>query len=160
MLRHYRVDRDDTILPDTLPGAPRLLGTIAAGKLKVDELRMLFHVHLVITLPRVWGGNKKSREFKMLESFCYLVEATALILRHTTTAERRATAQQDFLDYLESMKALFPQENLSPYHHLSLHLPMLLEHFSAAPNWIGFGMERFNGQLQRSNHNHKFCKCR
>lgn len=158
VLSEYQDDWDNTMLPDGLPGAPRMLGYVSGGKLKADELRMAFHVHFTITLVRIWSKEESPRYRKLLENFVDLVTATSLIARHSTNAEARAKIQDHLVKYLTSLQELFPQENLHPNHHLSLHIVELLELFGPPSAWWAFAFERYIGILRNINTNNKLCK--
>ena len=149
-------DREKTILPSWLSPIPTNAGSARAGKLTADQWRTLCTVHLVITLVRLWGDKDPAdRKHDMLCNFMDLVTATALLFKRSMSPERIKLYEDFMRKYLEGHLRLYPHLNLTPKHHLSLHIPRILERFGPVHGWTTWGFERLNFIFQRTETNGK-----
>ncbi|KAL7284233.1 hypothetical protein ACG7TL_001515 [Trametes sanguinea] len=156
VLAEIRADIAQTRLPSWLERPPRNFGSGAHGKLKADHWRTICTVNMVITLVRIWSSHDATEEQQsMLENFVHLVCAVDLATRRSVDAGRIAKFDNHMRLYLEGVLHLFPWHKLVPNHHYSLHLPECLFNFGPVHAWWSFPFERFNGILQRLNHNSK-----
>ena len=143
------------VLPGWVNRAPRRFGSAAHGKVSADHWRTLATINLVITLVRVWGGHQASpRKRDLLHNFMALV----VVLRFSTaryTSNKQITVIENQLQvYYDSLMKL--SDKLYPCHHMSLHIPECLRLFGPVHGWWSFPFERYNGLIQRFNHNGKF----
>ncbi|KAI9445610.1 hypothetical protein F5148DRAFT_1278254 [Russula earlei] len=120
-----------TTLPSWIGRAPPKLGDGRHGKLSVDQWRTACTINLVVTLGRLWGSKPPNDcHYQMLVNFTDL-----------TTPDRIVLFQQHMHRYLQTMKELYVYSNLTPNHHLALHLPKLLENFGPPHAWVCFVFE-------------------
>jgi hypothetical protein len=159
-------DREKTILPSWLSPIPAAAGSARTGKLTADQWRTLCSVHLVITLVRLWGNeNPGDRKHDMLCNFMDLVTATVVLFKRSMTPGRVELYENSMRNYLEGHLRLYPHLNLTPKHHLSLHIPKFLERFGPVHGWVTWGFERLNFIFQRTETNgkpstyHPFLSC-
>ena len=137
------IDMSQTTLPSWIGRAPPKLGDGRHGKLSADQWRTACTVNLVITLVRLWGlKSHDDRKYQMLDNFMDLVTACKLAMMRKTTPRRIELFQQHMRRYLEGIKKLYVYSNLTPNHHLSLHLPKLFENFGPPHAWVCFIFER------------------
>lgn len=146
-----------TVLPNWMSAAPTHIGDGKHGKIHADQWRSFCTVHLVITLPRIWGNlPADDRRREMLVNFMQLATATKVATMRSITNEMIQIYKDNMLSYLCGVVDLFPGVALVPNQHLSLHLPELLEDFGPTHSWRTFPIERFNFLLQQTNTNRKF----
>lgn len=148
-------DMAETVLPSEVSAAPRNIG-VSGLTPGANDWRTFCTINLPITLIYWWGTKPNgSREFALLENFMDLVTAVKLATYRTVTAERLAQYREHMLRYLETLLILFPGTTLSPYQHMSLHLPEVLERLGPAQAIWCFAFERANFILQQINTNNK-----
>jgi len=153
-------DRGRTILPSWLSPIPADAGSARAGKLTADQWRMLCTVHLVVTLVRLWSDRGPGdRRHDMLCNFMDLVTATVVLFKRSMSPGRIKLYEDFMRSYLEGYLRLYPHLNLTPKHHLSLHIPRFLERFGPVHGWITWGFERLNFTFQRTETNGKSSAC-
>jgi len=155
ILHEIRQDMEKIVLPGWVNRAPRRFGSASHGKVSADHWRTLATINLVITLTRLWSGPLvNSRKRDLLHNFMSLV----VVLRFSTaryTSDKQITIIQDQLQaYYASLIKL--SDKLYPCHHMSLHIPECLRLFGPVHGWWSFPFERYNGLIQRFNHNGKF----
>lgn len=149
-------DRKRTVLPSWISPIPSEAGSARAGKLTADQWRTLCTVHLVITLIRLWGHcEPKDRRHDLLTNFMHLVTATGALFRRSVGTETIQLYQESMQAYLKGHLRLYPHLNLSPKHHLSLHLPEFLMGFGPVHGWVTWGFERLVFGFQNTNTNGK-----
>ena len=156
-LREIWDDMSKTILPSWLPSAPFHVGDGKHGKLTADQWRTFCTVHLVITLIRLWGYTPADgREYRLLVNFMHLVLATKAATMRSMSPERIKVYKDNMQSYLNGIKQLFPGVAFSRNHHLSCHLPGMLEDYGPTHSWRTFAIERFNYIMQKTPTNNKF----
>lgn len=89
----------------------------------------------------------------MLTNFMHLVTATTLLFKRSVTTERIQLYESSMKNYLDGHLRLYPHLNLTPKHHLSLHVPKFLERFGPVHGWTTWGFERLNFKFQRTETN-------
>jgi hypothetical protein len=145
------------ILPSHVSAAPSNAGSTKCGKLGADEWRAFCTINLVYTLGRLWGSQPEdSKEYKMYHNFMDLIIAVRFAHMRTITAERISQYRFHMERYLTGMKLLYPGAHVAPCHHLSLHLPQILELWGPVHAWRCFPFERYNFLLQQIPTNMKF----
>ncbi|RDX47419.1 hypothetical protein OH76DRAFT_1456796 [Lentinus brumalis] len=144
VLRELQKDIKQAFLPSWLEKPPSNIGEASHGKLKADHWRTLCTVSMVITLE----------ETEALECFMHLVAAVDLATRRTMSADRANAYDSHMEMYLRRLRTLY-NANLTPNHHLALHLKDFLLLFGPTHGWWAFPFERYNGLLQRLKTNSK-----
>jgi hypothetical protein len=76
----------------------------------------------------------------------------------STSEKRIRIAEEQLVQYLESLVTLFSAKVLVTNHHMSLHVMECLRMFGPVHGWWAFPFERYNGILARSNTNFKIGK--
>ncbi|KAG1882110.1 hypothetical protein F4604DRAFT_1577839, partial [Suillus subluteus] len=110
--------------------APREAGSTQVGKLSADQWRSFCSIHLVVTLVCIWGpSDPNSRFHKMLQNSMDLMTTVKIASMCTMTPARISSYNLHMDHYLKNILELYPQVNLSPYHHLSGHFGELLQRF-------------------------------
>lgn len=155
MLGELWSDMGKTHLPSWVTPLPRNIGSAQAGSLGADEWRTLCLIHLPITLIRLWGNDGSSREFQMVTNFMDLVTAVKVASMRTTNADRIRSYEFHMQRYLSQLLALYPGATITPNHHLSLHLPEVLDRFGPSHVFRAFVFERGNLILQQTPTNNK-----
>lgn len=155
MLGELWSDMAKTYLPSSVTPLPKNVGSAQAGSLGADEWRTLCLIHLTITLIRLWGNDTPSREFQMLENFMDLVTAVKLASMRTTCTSRIRSYELYMQRYLSQLLVLYPGATITPNHHLSLHLPEILDNFGPSHVFRAFVFERGNLILQQTPTNNK-----
>ena len=148
-------DMENTHLPSSVTPLPKNVGSAQAGSLGADEWRTLCLIHLPITLIRLWGDDVSSRVFQMLSNFMDLITAVKLASMRTTSAIRIQSYEFYMQRYLSQLLVLYPGATITPNHHLSLHLPEILDRFGPSHVFRAFVFERGNLILQQTPTNNK-----
>jgi len=138
-----------TILPSWLSPVPREVGAPSAGKLTADQWRTFCTVHLVVSLIPLWATHSPGDYHRdILVNFLHLVNFTNLLHRRTLTPQRIEAIERENYAYLTGIRRLYPEFNLVPKHHMSLHLRTMLEGFGPVHAWRTFAFERLNQLFQ------------
>lgn len=158
-------DMKKTILPSWMNPAPHpsLWAREGGEKLSADEWKVAGTIHLPITLIRIWGyqyeKEPQCRRFQILLNYLHMVHAIRILTLRETSAALRVEYRTQILDYLRSLKTLFPDFAIKPNQHLAAHAVEDLEifgpgHARSTPVW-----ERDNGDLQEMNSNKRSGIC-
>lgn len=94
----------------------------------------------------------------MLANFMHLVTATTILFKRSMNPERIRLYESSMEDYLDGHLRLYPHLNLTPKHHLSLHVPKFLKRFGPVHGWSSWGFERLNFKFQRTETNGRSSK--
>jgi len=138
-----------TILPSWLSPVPREVGTPSAGKLTADQWRTFCTVHLVVSLIPLWATRSPGDYHRdILVNFLHLVNFTNLLHRRTLNPQRIEAIERENYAYLTGIRRLYPEFDLVPKHHMSLHLRPMLEGFGPVHGWRTFAFERLNQLFQ------------
>lgn len=148
----------ETMIPSWITRAPFLAGSTINGKLTADQWRTLCTINLVVTLGRLWGAAEEDQERKhvMLDNYMHLVIAVKMALMRSMTSFRINQYHYHMQEYLRSLLDTYPQTGISPYQHLSLHLPDMLRNWGPTHGWRSFPFERCLHLLQLVNTNRRF----
>ncbi|KAI0644444.1 hypothetical protein C8Q79DRAFT_913207, partial [Trametes meyenii] len=156
VLDQVRGDMLRTIYPSFLGRAPPEVGSASAGSLSADQWRTFCLVDLPITLVRLWGvQGAPARKHALLGNFLDLVVA----IKHGTA--RRLTPglihsfESRIFAYAAGLRNLFPTLDLSPNHHLALHLGEILRSFGPTHAYWAFPFERYIHLLRNVNQNYR-----
>lgn len=147
-----------TQLPTWLTCAPRNWGTKERGKLSADQWRVICTVHLPITLIRLWSGET-GRKKEMLHNFMDLANAVQIANMRVTTKSQIDAYNQHIFRYVAGLKKLFPDVELKPNHHVSLHIGEILDLFGPTNGHNASFYERYIKFLHRVNTNQKIGEC-
>ncbi|KAG8903983.1 hypothetical protein FRB99_002432 [Tulasnella sp. 403] len=160
LLLRVRKDINLTIVPSWFKAAPTNLGDPKHGKLSAKEWRSTFTVAFLITLPKTWGleyrQNPQTGMAKVLDNFIHLVLAVLLSTQETTTNTLIQLYDIHIQEYLKGFKLLYPTQTITPYMHLSLHLPDLMRLMGPWISWGTGPYEMFNGMAQKVPTNSRF----
>ncbi|PLW22271.1 hypothetical protein PCANC_28642, partial [Puccinia coronata f. sp. avenae] len=108
-------------IPTWIQRALPILGKASFGSLKADKWRNLFTVQLPLILPVYWAtGRPVARS--LFRNFAHLVSMVKLALKRSINLETVEMYRKHTLEYLQSCRLLFPNVNLAPNHHMSIHL--------------------------------------
>lgn len=155
VISQLRADIQNTYLPSWIERPPINFGSASHGKLNADHWRTVCSISMVITLTRLWSSSTASEKDRLLlENFVHLVVAVDLATRRSMDPERARLFDEHMEEYLRGLRRLF-EHKLVPNHHLSLHLATCLLLFGPVHGWWGFPFERYNGDIQGLNTNHK-----
>lgn len=144
-------------MPSWIAPAPRLVGTKECGKLSADQWRTTCTIHMVISLVRLWGSSPKTDRFhQLLKNYMNLVLATKLASMRVVTEDRIRLFETVWINYLKGLQTLFPQIDLAPYQHLTMHFGDYLRRFGPVHAWSCWAFERGNYLLQQIKTNMRF----
>ncbi|KAI7953318.1 hypothetical protein MJO28_005865 [Puccinia striiformis f. sp. tritici] len=131
-----------------------VLGKASFGSLKADEWRNLIVIQLPLLLPVYWAaGGPPARS--LFRNFAHLVSMVNLALKRLMNIDKAEKYRQHTLAYLESCLLLFPDVDLAPNHHMSIHLADCLAKFGPSRAWWSFSMERLMGRILKAAHNNR-----
>lgn len=158
MLAEIRKDMKKTRIPSWVSRAPFMSGSSLNGKLTADQWRTLCTLNLVVTVGRLWGcaGEARERKNAMLENYMHLVTAVKMGLMRSLNPFRINQNHYNMHEYLHTLLELYPDAGISPYQHLSLHLPEMLRQWGPTHGWRSFPFERCLYLLQKIPTNRKF----
>lgn len=146
LLEAVREDIADLTLPEWYKAPPRNLGDMKNGKLSSKEWRSTFMVGFPVTLVRLWGADyvdKPSKgQHEALDNFLHLALAISLSLQTEISPETIDLYKLHISTYLEGFKILYPTHSITPYHHISLHVPDFLKGIGP---WMLSGSGPFEG---------------
>ncbi|EJD34024.1 hypothetical protein AURDEDRAFT_42438, partial [Auricularia subglabra TFB-10046 SS5] len=132
------------------------IGKKGHGTMSADELRSAGLYSIPLTLILLWGNcAPESRQFRMLQNYLHLIEASDLILRRSTFGDRQSSIMLHLYRYIDGLHALYPNVSITPNQHLCFHIPRLLANIG--PAWVisAWSTERSNQKLERvSTNNH------
>lgn len=156
-------DIDQLLTPTWMTSVPFQVGSSSHGKLKADQWRTLGTTHLLLSLTRLWGlqndGSPRSVKcLEILDVTVSLISAIIIATSHTITSASASAYQERMLDYINGIKRLFPDYNIHPNHHMSLHIPEFLLLFGPVHSWWTFPFERLIGSIQRIPNNGKLVR--
>ena len=134
---------------------PKKLGSKQHGRLKASQWRTVCCFTMLITLGRIWGQpNATPQDQIWLTNYLHLVALVRIAYSYSITREDITAFRRHSISYLEGLRSYHPS-SIKPSHHFLLHLPDLMERFGPIRGWWAFPFERFNGQIQHLNTNHK-----
>lgn len=154
VLHFIKQDMDRTSLPSWVSPAPRNWGTTERGKLSADQWRVLYTIHLPVSLIALWSGGE-SRYVDMLHNFMHLVAAVRIASSRAVNDEYIETYETCITSYVEGLKNLYPDASIKPNHHLSLHLGDFMRRFGPVHAHRTFAFERSNYLMQQMPTNKK-----
>ncbi|KAJ3766541.1 hypothetical protein FB446DRAFT_653639 [Lentinula raphanica] len=160
VLRMVQKSVTETTVPSWIARPPSDVGHQKAGVLKADHWRVLFGIHLPLSLVTLWGEGSPfvtedaAKMASVLETSMHLSCASILMSRNSLSPETRDLFRSSLRGHILGLKENFPGFML-PSHHLAFHIFDFMETFSTVRNWWGFPFENLIGRLQRITTNHK-----
>ncbi|KAJ7243315.1 hypothetical protein C8J57DRAFT_1191865 [Mycena rebaudengoi] len=136
----------DVKLPTWVGRPPSNLGEASHGKLKAQELLVLFTVIFPLIIPEIWWkeGNTETR---LLENFHDLVACTNIISSFSTSDSEADRDMEHYIRYRTSKDELFPDFPSVPNHHFAMHNGDQMKFWGPLPLLSEFPGERMNGML-------------
>ncbi|KAH7908184.1 hypothetical protein BJ138DRAFT_1013317, partial [Hygrophoropsis aurantiaca] len=120
-----------------------------------DHWRSIGMIHLVITLPRIWGADR-GRKGLMLQNYMHLVWAIRVTNMRTMSDDMINAYDHHYRAYFEGLLQLYKEASIKPVHHMGFHNALLLRAFGPTHSWRAWAFERFNYCMQNINTNSKF----
>lgn len=146
----------DIQLPTWVDRPPTKLGEASHGKLKVQELLMLFTVIFPLIIPELWWKTNLTGH-KLLENFYDVVSTTNIISSFTTSNEEADRYMVHLVKYRKSTLELFPQFDTPPNLHFAMHNGDLLKYWGPLAVLNEFSGERLNGEFGKVKTNRCIC---
>lgn len=159
-MEEIRKDIRNILTPSWCSSVPSSLGNASHGKLKADQWRTLGTLHLPLSLIRLWGtidpsNDRSIRCYKILKVTMSLLSAVIIATSRITSKDHASAYLLHMREYIEGVKALFPDYEFRPNHHMSFHISEFLILFGPVQSWWTFPFERLIGALQHMPHNYK-----
>ena len=145
-----------TILPSWVMDVPRNWGTTMWGKPSANNWRVIYTVHLPITLIRLWGGSDTLADRKSkLENFMDLA-CTVQIANLRSISNKEIELYKHYIfHYVTTFKLLYKLAKVKPIHHAALHYGDVLQGFGPAHTHGAAFYEQYIHSMQSKNHNMK-----
>ncbi|KAJ6469929.1 hypothetical protein C8R45DRAFT_1078572 [Mycena sanguinolenta] len=155
-LENIRCCIREVSLPTHVTHLPANLGEPKHGKLKAVQYLTLFSVILPLVLPEMELDDDPERHEAMLQSFCWLIGSTNIVVSFKTSNSAADLFMDYYSDYFASIQALFPDVDVLPTHHNAMHIPDILKNWGPLASQNEFMGERVNGILQKIKTNDHF----
>lgn len=140
--------------PSYLGRPPAEVGSASAGSLSADQWRTFCLINLPISLIRIWNTTGTSeRRTLLLTNFLDLVTAVKRGTARRLNSEVISSYQSHILRYVRGLRELFPDLDLTPNHHIALHLDEVLKAFGPAHAYWSFPFERLIGLIRQIGNN-------
>ncbi|MBW0499924.1 hypothetical protein O181_039639 [Austropuccinia psidii MF-1] len=149
-LSHVRV-------PFGVTRIPQWLGQAKEGKSKATKWKSLFSIYLPLAEINIFLGDieKLSEDPTEAVKTCLLVGNLAALVEFTHILKQKSITVanclhfgEEYCNYCESFKRLFPGCTINPNHHFVLHIKMQLKQWGPLNGVAEFSGERLNGILQ------------
>ncbi|KAJ7122646.1 hypothetical protein C8R43DRAFT_1148250, partial [Mycena crocata] len=136
----------DVHLPTWVGRPPANLGEASHGKLKAQELLILFTVIFPLIIPELWF--KEGEMFtRLLDNFYDFVACTNIISSYSTSDDEADAYMQHYISYRKSKRQLFTHFESVPNHHYAMHNRDLLKFWGPLAALSEFPGERLNGEF-------------
>ncbi|KAJ7265144.1 hypothetical protein C8J57DRAFT_1069424 [Mycena rebaudengoi] len=132
--------------PNWVGRPPSNLGEASHGKLKAQELPVLFTVILPLIIPEIWWKQGPT-ETRLLENFHHLVACTNIISSYSASDSEADRYMDLYVQYRTSKAQLFPEFPSVPNHHLAMYNGAQMKFWGPLPLLSEFPGERMNGML-------------
>jgi len=143
-----------TQLPSWVGLVPHNWGTSKQGKLTTDNWQVIFTIHLVITLIRLWK-DKTGCKAELLNNFMDLV-AVVRIANMCVSSKNQVRAYNFYISrYASALLALFPDVSIKPTVHAALYLDNIMDLFGPVHSHSAPFYEQYIYFLQWLNTNKK-----
>ncbi|KDR66687.1 hypothetical protein GALMADRAFT_80542, partial [Galerina marginata CBS 339.88] len=147
-------DMAHTLLPTWITPAPPNWGTAQRGKLSADNWRVICTIHLPITLIRLWNDDSPRKQ-ELLSHFMDLVAAVRIANMRVSSPDQIQEYNEYITRYVGNIRRLYPDQQLKPTHHASLHIGDMLGLFGPNHSHSGPHYERYINFFHRINTNSK-----
>jgi hypothetical protein len=162
VLNQIRHVIETTVRPSWQAALPAQFGCAAHGKLKADQWRTALEFDIPVALVKALFTRQNRGNIaddykaqRTVEHTMDLAMALAWGLSRRTS-ECHAERYQFYMGrYLRAINHLYPEYNLKPIHHYSLHIGEILVGFGPLHGIWAFALERLVGRLQAMNNNSK-----
>ncbi|KAH7870451.1 uncharacterized protein C8R40DRAFT_1057128 [Lentinula edodes] len=155
IMEEVRTDIQRSILPTWIQPAPLAWGTPSGGKLSADHWKVICTIHLVVTLIRVWAYGNDGTKMPLLQNFLHLVRALQILNLRSTSKQLSEAYTSEMLQYLTTLKELFPNWEFVPNQHYSLHMGEFLQTMGPLHARDTSAFERVNHELQDTTTNRR-----
>jgi hypothetical protein len=126
-----RDNMDKTILPSWVGAVPRDWGTKARGKLSAGHWKVLFTIHLPITL--IWRWRKETGRLReVLHNILLLVAIIEIASLKETSPQMAEAYKGNYKKYVEGIQDLFKEDTITPVVHVAGHIGENLQDFFPA----------------------------
>ncbi|KAJ6497971.1 hypothetical protein C8R47DRAFT_972276, partial [Mycena vitilis] len=133
-------------LPTWVGRPPTNLGEASHGKLKAQELLILFTVIFPLIIPELWW-NQGDVATRLLDNFYSLVACTNIISSYSASNAEADRYMAHLVNYRTLLRQLFSQFNSMPNHHFAMHNKDLLKFWGPLAVLSEFPGERMNGEF-------------
>lgn len=147
-------DLQDRILPSWVGIVPTNWGTTQRGKLTAHQWRILFTIHIPITLIWLWQ-DETGRKRDLLNNMIHLLKAIIYASGKTTTPELAAAYDAEYKAYMKGVAELFKENTITPNQHCAFHIGQNLRDFGPGHSRGAQWYERYIHLLQSTNTNMK-----
>ncbi len=144
-----------TQLPSWVNPVPANVGKKARGKLSADQWHMFCVIYLPIILIRLWY-KKGDRQKEILDNYMDLVTEVVIGSLLEMSQETIGLYKVVSLRYLQGIQKLYPDFDITPNQHNSIHIAFFLCLYGPLHSIRTFFSERMNYLLQGTNTNMKF----
>ncbi|KAJ7182572.1 hypothetical protein C8R43DRAFT_869275 [Mycena crocata] len=135
-------------LPTWVGRPPTNLGEASHGKLKAQELLILFTVIFPLIIPELWW-NAGEESNRLLDNFYHLVACLNIISSYSTTNNEADAYMDHYVLYRKSMNQLFTRFSAVPNHHYAMHNGELLKFWGPLAGLSEFPGEHLNGEFSK-----------
>lgn len=136
----------DVDLPTWVGRPPSNLGEAKHGKVKAQELLVLFTVIFPLIMPEIWWREGETGD-RLLNNFHDVVACTNILASYSTSNSEAERYMDHYVQYRTSKAQLFPEFNSVPNHHLAMHNGDQLKFWGPLALLSEFPGERMNGGL-------------
>lgn len=161
-LKHIHKFLSETTRPSWHTPPPKNLGEASHGTLKADQLRSSIEFDVPAAIAQIWdhkcqesGNERELRQKKLVHATMLLAMAICWATSYRTSTLHAAQYMKCMVEYLNTLKELYPNLPWRPNHHTALHIGPFLLLFGPMHGWWMFVFERLIGKLQKINTNYK-----
>ncbi|KAF8200533.1 hypothetical protein K438DRAFT_1758746 [Mycena galopus ATCC 62051] len=148
-LENIRRCIQEVSLPTHVSRPPGNLGEPKHGKLKAEQYLTLFSVIFPLVIPEMKLDDDPARHEAMLQRFCRVVGCTNIVASFKTSNSTADLFMDYYSKYFSSIQTLFPDVDVLPTHHNSMHIPAILKNWGPLASQNEFMGECVNGILQK-----------
>ncbi|MBW0462576.1 hypothetical protein O181_002291 [Austropuccinia psidii MF-1] len=159
--RRFREKLANVILPVSVNGVPRNLGSAKHGKLKAMEWHSLWAYVIPLVVLELFVDNvnelkEGTNRYAMLQNTSFLVRCTNLVSSSPITNRTGKVFEQMYQKYCKSSSKLFRHIKIVPNHHYALHIREQMELWGPMGGVSEYWGENMVGILQKVRTSEKF----
>jgi hypothetical protein len=147
-------DMEVTRVPSWVTRVPLDWGTPRRGKLNANHWKVIFCIHIPITLIRLFG-DATGRKKRILDNTMDLCRAIRIATMDRSSPNQIKQYNALIFRYSQGVRELFPDYNILPSHHAALHIGEMLERFGPKHAHDSPHYERFIKFFRRMKTNNK-----